>query len=51
MRKYIDDSFRRFLHGADYNPEQWLPDKTVWDEDMRLFSAPLRRERPRKSGR
>ncbi len=38
MRKYIDDSFRRFLHGADYNPEQWLPDKTVWDEDMRLFS-------------
>ena len=24
-----------FLHGGDYNPEQWPPD--VWDEDMRLM--------------
>lgn len=26
-----------FLHGADYNPEQWLHDKSIWDEDMRLL--------------
>ncbi|GHU89782.1 beta-galactosidase [Clostridia bacterium] len=25
------------IHGADYNPEQWLSEKdTVWQEDMRL---------------
>ena len=25
-----------FLHGADYNPEQWIKLKdTVWPEDMR----------------
>ena len=29
--------FTHFLHGADYNPEQWLPDKTVWDRDMELM--------------
>ena len=30
-------TYPHFLHGADYNPEQWLHDKAVWDEDMRLF--------------
>ena len=30
-------SFPHFIHGADYNPEQWLYDKSVWDEDMRLM--------------
>jgi beta-galactosidase len=25
----------RFLHGGDYNPDQWP--EAVWDEDMRLF--------------
>jgi beta-galactosidase len=25
-----------FLHGADYNPEQWMKNKEVWKEDMRL---------------
>ena len=30
-------TFPHFLHGADYNPEQWLHDKSVWDEDMRLL--------------
>lgn len=29
--------FPHFLHGADYNPEQWIDDKSVWDEDMRLM--------------
>ena len=31
------ESFPHFLHGADYNPEQWIDDKSVWDEDMRLM--------------
>ena len=26
MRKYINDKFPHFIHGADYNPEQWLTD-------------------------
>ena len=38
MRKYINDSFKHFLHGGDYNPEQWMNDKSVWDEDMRLMA-------------
>lgn len=25
------------LHGADYNPEQWIETKEIWDEDMRLM--------------
>ncbi|MDR2807622.1 MAG: beta-galactosidase [Spirochaetaceae bacterium] len=29
--------FPHFLHGGDYNPEQWLKWKdTIWKEDMRL---------------
>jgi beta-galactosidase len=24
------------LHGGDYNPEQWLATKAIWQEDMRL---------------
>ena len=28
--------FPHFLHGADYNPEQWIDDKSVWDADMEL---------------
>ncbi len=30
-------SFPHFLHGADYNPEQWIDDKTIWDSDMKLM--------------
>lgn len=26
-----------FLHGGDYNPEQWIKNKEIWDEDMRLM--------------
>ena len=38
MRKiHPCDTFPHFLHGADYNPEQWIYDKSVWDEDMRLM--------------
>ena len=36
-KKYACPSFPHFLHGADYNPEQWLPDKSVWDKDMELM--------------
>ena len=36
-KKYISDTFRHFLHGGDYNPEQWIDTKEIWDEDMRLM--------------
>ena len=36
-KKHPCGSFPHFIHGADYNPEQWLHDKSVWDEDMRLM--------------
>ncbi len=26
-----------FLHGGDYNPEQWKDNKGIWKEDMRLM--------------
>ena len=26
-----------FLHGGDYNPDQWMRTPDVWDEDMRLM--------------
>ncbi len=29
--------FPYFLHGADYNPEQWIGDKQIWDKDMELM--------------
>jgi len=28
-----------FLHGGDYNPDQWRATPEVWDEDMRLMKA------------
>ena len=37
MKKYVNDKFPHFVHGADYNPEQWISDKSIWDEDMRLM--------------
>ena len=27
----------RIIHGGDYNPDQWIDTKEVWDEDMRLM--------------
>ncbi len=37
LQKYppINPRFPHFLHGGDYNPDQW-PEE-VWDEDMRLM--------------
>lgn len=36
-RRFPCDSFRHLIHGADYNPEQWIHDKTIWDQDMELM--------------
>ena len=36
-KKHACPTYPHFLHGADYNPEQWLHDKSIWDEDMRLL--------------
>lgn len=36
-RRYVNPDFPHFVHGADYNPEQWKHDRTIWDEDMRLM--------------
>ncbi len=38
MKKYVNDKFPHFIHGADYNPEQWIDDKSIWNEDMRLLN-------------
>ena len=37
MKKYINEKFPHFLHGGDYNPEQWIGYDGIWDEDMRLM--------------
>ena len=37
MKKYINKNFPHFIHGADYNPEQWRDYEGIWDEDMRLM--------------
>ena len=39
MKKYINRNFPHFLHGGDYNPEQWIDKKEIWDEDMRLMET------------
>ncbi|HEX7055730.1 MAG TPA: beta-galactosidase [Bacilli bacterium] len=33
----ISPKVPRFLHGADYNPDQWLHDPAILDEDIRLM--------------
>lgn len=35
--KYINPRFPHMIHGGDYNPEQWLHDKSIWDKDMELM--------------
>ncbi len=36
-KRHACPAFPHFLHGADYNPEQWIHDKSVWDADMELM--------------
>ena len=36
-RQYINEKYPHFLHGADYNPEQWIATPEIWDADMRLM--------------
>ena len=36
-KKHPCPDFPHFLHGADYNPEQWMETKEIWDEDMALM--------------
>jgi beta-galactosidase len=33
----INPRFPHFLHGGDYNPEQWINTPEIWDEDIRLM--------------
>ncbi|MDD2580076.1 MAG: beta-galactosidase [Eubacteriales bacterium] len=33
----ISPKFTKLLHGADYNPDQWLHDPAILDEDVRLM--------------
>ncbi len=38
MKKYIDESYPYFLHGGDYNPDQWIKyDPDIIKKDMRLM--------------
>ncbi|MBQ7600419.1 MAG: beta-galactosidase [Clostridia bacterium] len=36
-RNYVNPAFPHFVHGADYNPEQWIVTKEIWGEDMKLM--------------
>ncbi len=33
----IIKDYPHFLHGGDYNPEQWIDTPEIWDEDFRLM--------------
>jgi beta-galactosidase len=33
----IDEKLPHFLHGGDYNPDQWRAAPQVWQEDLRLM--------------
>lgn len=39
INKYppINPKFPHFIHGGDYNPEQWQDTPEIWDEDIRLM--------------
>lgn len=32
-----DSFYDHIIHGGDYNPDQWIDTKEIWDEDMRLM--------------
>jgi len=33
----VNPRFPHFLHGGDYNPDQWAATPEIWDQDMRLM--------------
>ena len=33
----INSKYPHFLHGGDYNPDQWKTTPEIWDEDLRLM--------------
>lgn len=33
----MDQYYDHIIHGGDYNPDQWIDTKEIWDEDMRLM--------------
>jgi beta-galactosidase len=33
----ITTKYPHFLHGADYNPDQWIATPEIWEEDIRLM--------------
>lgn len=35
MRKYINEAFPHFMHGADYNPEQWIDTKEIIESTLK----------------
>ena len=37
MKIYLSKKYPHFIHGADYNPEQWREYPGIWEEDMRLM--------------
>ena len=39
MKRYppINSRYPHFLHGGDYNPDQWIRAPEIWDEDIRLM--------------
>ncbi len=39
VKKYppIHPNVKHMIHGADYNPDQWMDTPEIWQEDMRLM--------------
>ncbi len=33
-------NFRGYLHGGDYNPEQWLDSPQILEKDIELLKKP-----------
>lgn len=40
-KQFVNGRFPHLLHGGDYNPEQWIDDKSIWDKDMELMKKAL----------
>ncbi len=37
-KKYPCPDHPHLIHGADYNPEQWMDSKEIWEQDMALMN-------------